>query len=100
MTATGSISAPEFGFYKASGSWTKHDPRPAAATLAGGWRLAGGGAGGETGGGAGGEPQNTRTLPLINGGSTIRKQAVGCCLFQRDGNTGRPNLYFLEAIER
>ena len=58
--------------------------------------------GGSGGGGGGGELQNTRTLPLVNGGSTVRKKAEaknlptpGAMASQEDAN-----LYFLECLNR
>ena len=54
------------------------------------------------GGSGGGELQNTRTLPLVNGGSTVRKKAEaknlptpGAMASQEDAN-----LYFLECLNR
>ena len=94
------ISSAEFSFFKKDGDgWTKlanlrqpaRDPRVGVS----------GGAGG-AGGGGGGELQNTRTLPLVNGGSTVRKKAQaknlptpGAMSSQEDAN-----LYFLECLNR
>ena len=90
------ISSAEFNFYKKSGTgWTmlaslrSPGKNPAVAVPVGG-----GGSGG------GGELQNTRTLPLINGGETIRKTAKnkgmpvpGVLLTQEDANQ-----YFLSCL--
>ena len=61
----------------------------------------GGGGGGGVGGGKA-ELQTTRTLPLINGGSTIRKKAQAKGLPPVPGSMDTQedaNLYFLEAIK-
>jgi len=66
-------SSAEFSFYKKSGQgWSKiADLRQPVKDT----RIATAVGGGSGGGGGQGQPQNTRTLPLINGGSTIRKRA-------------------------
>ena len=54
------------------------------------------------GGGGNGELQNTRTLPLINGGSTIRKQAQARGLPPVPGEMATQedaNLYFLACLQ-
>ena len=95
------ISSAEFSFFKKNGEgWTKlanlrqpaRDPR--VGPVAGG--------GGSAGGGGGGALQDTRTLPLINGGSTIRKQAQARGLPPVPGemNTQEDaNLYFLACLQ-
>ena len=94
------ISSAEFSFFKKDGEgWTKlanlrqpaRDPR--VGPVAGG---------GGAGGGGKGEPQNTRTLPLINGGSSIRKKAQARGLPPVPGELKSQedaNLYFLECIQ-
>ena len=91
------ISSAEFNFYKKGGSgWDKLASlrQPAQDRLVGAGAGSGGGAGGN------GELQNTRTLPLINGGETIRKTAKnkgmpvpGVLLTQEDANQ-----YFLGCL--
>ena len=95
------ISSAEFSFFKKNGEgWTKlanlrqpaRDPR--VGPVAGG--------GGSGGGGGKGDPQNTRTLPLINGGSTIRKQAQARGLPPVPGEMATQedaNLYFLACLQ-
>ena len=96
------ISTAEFAFFKRDGNgWTKlaNLRQPAKDPRMG---IAGPGGGGGSGGGGTGELQNTRTLPLINGGSTIRKQAQARGLpsvpdemaTQEDAN-----LYFLACLQ-
>lgn len=91
------ISSAEFGFYKKGGDgWSKlaNLRQPAKDTRVGA------GAGGGSGSGGNGELQNTRTLPLINGGDTIRKTAKnkglpvpGVLITQEDANQ-----YFLGCL--
>ena len=93
------ISSAEFSFYKRNGEgWTKlANLRQPAKEM-----RVGAGAGGSSGGGGKGEPQSTRTLPLINGGSTIRKKAQAKGLPPVPGELKSQedaNLYFLECIQ-
>ena len=93
------ISSAEFSFFKKNGEgWTKlANLRQPARDLRVGPVAGGGGSGGGSAGG-GGELQSTRTLPLINGGSTIRKQAQARGLPPVPGemnDTGRRQPVFL-----
>ena len=95
------ISSAEFNFYKKSGTgWSmvaslrQPGKNPAVAVPVGS---------GSGGGGGKGEPQTTRTLPLINGGSTIRKKAQERDLPTVPGKMDTQedaNLYFLDALSR
>ena len=96
------ISSAEFSFFKKNGEgWSKlaelrQVPRDLRVPTSGT------GGGGSGGGGGKGELQNTRTLPLINGGSTIRKQAQARGLPPVPGEMKTQedaNLYFLECIQ-
>ena len=93
------ISSAEFSFFKKNGEgWNKlaelrQVPRDLRVPTSG----TGGG-----GGGGNGELQNTRTLPLINGGSTIRKQAQARGLPPVPGEMATQedaNLYFLACLQ-
>ena len=95
------ISSAEFSFFKKNGEgWNKlaelrQVPRDLRVPTSGT-------GGGGSGGGGNGELQDTRTLPLVNGGSTIRKQAQsrglppvpGAMDTQEDAN-----LYFLACLQ-
>ena len=93
------LSSASFGFYKkSSGTWTKLGEL--RVSQLGQQQAAVGGSGG---GGGNGELQNTRTLPLINGGSTIRKKAQARDLPSVPGKMDTQedaNLYFLDALSR
>lgn len=96
------ISSAEFGFYKKDGNgWTKlANLRQPAKNPAVAVPVGGGSGGGQN---EPGELQNTRTLPLINAGATLKEKAiqrelpppVGDMKTQEDAN-----LYFLELLKR
>ena len=93
------ISSAEFSFFKKNGEgWNKlAELRQVPRDL----RMPAPGTGGGGGGGKG-ELQNTRTLPLINGGSTIRKQAQARGLPPVPGEMATQedaNLYFLACLQ-
>lgn len=93
------ISSAEFSFYKKNGEgWNKlAELRQVPRDL----RVPTSGTGGGGGGGGNGELQNTRTLPLINGGSTLRKQAQARGLPPVPGQLNSQedaNLYFLNCL--
>jgi hypothetical protein len=95
-------SSAEFSFYKKLGQgWSKiADLRQPVKDTRISTAVGGGGGGG---GGGNGELQNTRTLPLINGGSTIRKRAEARDLPTVPGKMDTQedaNLYFLDAMSR
>ena len=92
------ISSAEFSFFKKNGEgWNKlAELRQVPRDL----RVPTSGTGGGGSGGGNGELQNTRTLPLINGGETIRKTAQskgmpvpGVMITQEDANQ-----YFLSCL--
>ena len=92
------ISSAEFSFFKKNGEgWNKlAELRQVPRDL----RVPTSGTGGGGGGGGNGELQNTRTLPLINGGDTIKKTAKnkglpvpGVLITQEDANQ-----YFLGCL--
>ena len=94
------ISSAEFSFFKKNGEgWNKlAELRQVPRDL----RVPTSGTGGGGGGGGKGDPQNTRTLPLINGGSTIRKQAQARGLPPVPGEMATQedaNLYFLACLQ-
>ena len=93
------ISSAEFSFFKKNGEgWNKlaelrQVPRDLRVPTSG----TGGG-----GGGGNGTLQDTRTLPLVNGGSTIRKQAQARGLPPVPGEMATQedaNLYFLACLQ-
>ena len=96
------LSSTTYSFYKkASGTWAKL--AELRTQQLGRNAQQGAAVGGAGGGGGGGDTQNTRTLPLINGGSTIRKKAQARDLPPVPGKMDTQedaNLYFLEAMSR
>ena len=94
------LSSTTYGFYKkASGTWTKL--AELRTQQLGRNAQQGAAVGGGGGGGGSGELQNTRTLPLINGGETIRKTAKNRGLPPAPGQLASQedaNLYFLNCL--